>query len=179
MPVYKVSRLVVEMQMVQHMKTLTLDRLRGSLWHASNQTRSKSDNSRPSKDSNAVRFSTDSPRYDSLLPLHIEILSLMRYGAGGAPAWRLVLEVEPKWANPLLGWTSTADAIETVTRQLQFYTKEDAIAYCDKNGIEYVVEEATPVKKTRPKRFQGYGNNFEVKRLPGGTPIGGLRSERK
>mmetsp|Transcript_8112 Transcript_8112/g.16286 ORF Transcript_8112/g.16286 Transcript_8112/m.16286 type:complete len:180 (+) Transcript_8112:53-592(+) len=98
---------------------------------------------------------------------------------GGAPAWRLVLEVEPKWANPLLGWTSTADAIETVTRQLQFYTKEDAIAYCDKNGIEYVVEEATPVKKTRPKRFQGYGNNFEVKRLPGGTPIGGLRSERK
>jgi NADH dehydrogenase (ubiquinone) Fe-S protein 4 len=100
-------------------------------------------------------------------------------GAGGAPAWRLVLEIEPKWANPLLGWTSTADAIETVTRQLQFYTKEEAIAYCEKNGIEYVVEEATPVKKTRPKRFQAYGNNFEVKRLPGGTPIGGLRSERK
>lgn len=106
-------------------------------------------------------------------------MSLSTVIVGGAPAWRLVLEVEPKWANPLLGWTSTADAIETVTRQLQFYTKEEAIAYCEKNGIEYVVEEAAVVKKTRPKRFQGYGNNFEVKRLSGGKPIGGLRSERK
>jgi NADH dehydrogenase (ubiquinone) Fe-S protein 4 len=97
---------------------------------------------------------------------------------GGAPAWRLVLEIDPKWANPLLGWTSTADAVETMTRQLQFFTKEDAIAYCTKNGIAYEVEEAVVVNKKRPKRFQGYGANFDVKRLKGGTPIGGLRSEQ-
>lgn len=98
---------------------------------------------------------------------------------GGAPAWRLVLEIDPKWANPLLGWTSTADAVETMTRQLQFFTKEEAIAYCTKNGIAYEVEEAVVVNKKRPKRFQGYGANFDVKRLKGGTPIGGLRSEQK
>lgn len=40
------------------------DRLCGSFWHAFNQTRSKSDDSRPSKDSNAVGLSTDSRRYD-------------------------------------------------------------------------------------------------------------------
>lgn len=98
---------------------------------------------------------------------------------GGAPAWKLVLEIDPKWANPLLGWTSTADAVETMTRQLQFFTKEDAIAYCTKNGIAYEVEEPVVVNKKRPKRFQGYGANFDVKRLKGGTPIGGLRSERQ
>lgn len=98
---------------------------------------------------------------------------------GGAPAWKLVLEIDPKWANPLLGWTSTADAVETVTRQLQFFTKEAAIAYCTKNGIAYDVEEAAVVNKKRPKRFQGYGANFDVKRLKGGTPVGGLRSERQ
>lgn len=97
---------------------------------------------------------------------------------GGAPAWRLVLEIDPKWANPLLGWTSTADAVETMTRQLTFFTKDAAVAYCEKNGIAYEVEEAVIVNKTRPKRFQGYGANFDVKRLKGGKPIGGLRSER-
>ena len=96
---------------------------------------------------------------------------------GGAPAWRLVLEIDPKWANPLLGWTSTADAVETMTRQLTFFTKDAAVAYCEKNGIAYEVEEAVVVNKKRPKRFQGYGANFDVKRLKGGTPIGGLKSE--
>ena len=97
---------------------------------------------------------------------------------GGAPAWRIVAEVERKWANPLQGWTSTADPLETTLRQLTFFTMEEAAAYCDKMGYKYEIEEAVKVNKmVRPKRFQGYGNNFGVNRLKGGTPIGGLRSE--
>ena len=99
---------------------------------------------------------------------------------GGAPAWRIVAEVESKWANPLLGWTSTADPMETTLRTLTFFSKEEAAAYCDKMGYKYEIEPAVSVNKmVRPKKFQAYGNNFGVNRLKGGTPIGGLRSEQQ
>ncbi len=98
---------------------------------------------------------------------------------GGAPAWRIVAEVESKWTNPLQGWTSTADPLETTLRQLTFFSAEAAAAYCDKMGYKYEIEAPVAVNKSvRPKRFQGYGANFDVKRLKGGAPIGGLRSEQ-
>jgi NADH dehydrogenase (ubiquinone) Fe-S protein 4 len=34
-----------------------------------------------------------------------------------------------KWINPLIGWTSTADPLENVARQLYFQSKEEAIAF--------------------------------------------------
>lgn len=99
---------------------------------------------------------------------------------GGAPAWRIVAEVESKWTNPLQGWTSTADPLETTLRQLTFFSAEEAAAYCDKMGYKYEIEAPVVVNKSvRPKRFQGYGSNFDVQRLKGGVPIGGLRSERE
>ena len=98
---------------------------------------------------------------------------------GGAPAWRIVAEGESKWTNPLQGWTSTADPLETTLRQLTFFSAEEAAAYCDKMGYKYEIEAPVVVSKSvRPKRFQGYGSNFDVKRLKGGVPVGGLRSEQ-
>jgi len=97
---------------------------------------------------------------------------------GNAPAWKISLDTEGKWINPLMGWTSTADTSETVTRQMYFKTKEEAIAFAEKNGLEYKVEEPAEVPTYRPKRYPGYGSNFDVNRLPGGTPKGGLRSEQ-
>jgi len=49
--------------------------------------------------------------------------------------------VEPvppaRWINPLMGWTSTADALENVGRSaLLFHTKDEAIAFCKKHGWE-------------------------------------------
>lgn len=40
--------------------------------------------------------------------------------------------------------------------KVQFSTKEDAIAYCEKNGWQWFVQEGT-VKPMRPK---SYGVNF-------------------
>jgi hypothetical protein len=77
-----------------------------------------------------------------------------------------------------MGWTSTADTSETVTRQMYFSTKDAAIAFAEKNGLEYKVVEPAEVPTYRPKRYPGYGSNFDVNRLPGGTPKGGLRSEQ-
>ncbi|KAI7837368.1 hypothetical protein COHA_008807 [Chlorella ohadii] len=96
---------------------------------------------------------------------------------GGGPAWKVQHENKGKWINPLIGWTSTADPLENVARQLYFPSKEDAIAFAEKNGFTYEVQEYHNPSGQRPKRFLGYGDNFSVKRK--GLPTGGLRSEQK
>lgn len=97
------------------------------------------------------------------------------YSIAGTPNWRIAVEVEGKWVNPLMGWTSTADHIETVSRKLQFTSKDAAIAWCEKMGMRYEIAEPGVITSKRPKRFNGYGSNFDVARK--GTPVGGLRSE--
>lgn len=95
---------------------------------------------------------------------------------GGGPAWKIQHENQHKWANPLIGWTSTADPLDNVARQLYFPSKEDAIAFAEKQGWDYEVAEYHNPTTQRPKRFVGYGDNFSVKRK--GLPAGGLRSEQ-
>jgi NADH dehydrogenase (ubiquinone) Fe-S protein 4 len=91
------------------------------------------------------------------------------------PAWRIAFDNQGKWINPLMGWTSTADPMENVHRQLYFDSKEAAVAFAEKNGWKYDVEDVVPRDNSRPKRFIGYGDNYSVKRK--GVPKGGLRSE--
>ena len=95
---------------------------------------------------------------------------------GAKGKWRLAFETEAKWENPLMGWTSTADAYENVFRMMPgFDTKDDAIAYCKKQGWDYVVQEPNLPDKRRAKRFNSYGDNFS--HLRSGIPEGGLKSE--
>lgn len=94
---------------------------------------------------------------------------------GGGPSWRVLFAPEGKWMNPLMGWTSTADPLENVHRPLYFDSKEAAVAFAEKNGWGYEIEDPNPRTHIRPKRFIGYGDNFSVKRK--GLPSGGLRSE--
>lgn len=73
---------------------------------------------------------------------------------------RMSLRV-PRWENPLMGWTSTADALDQVARSaLQFDTKEDAIAFCKKHGWEFAVREPQMRRTSRSRRYAGYGDNF-------------------
>lgn len=83
--------------------------------------------------------------------------------------------MEGKWVNPLMGWTSTADHVETMARQLYFDSKEAAIAFAERHRMEWEVQAQTARAPGRPKRYQGYGDNFTFKRK--GYPVGGLRSE--
>lgn len=92
------------------------------------------------------------------------------------PAWKIEFEVQQKWQNRLIGWTSTADPLENVGRAaLSFNTKEEAIAFAKKNGFDPVVREPQVRRPDRQKRFMSYGDNYSVKRH--GYPIGGMRSE--
>jgi NADH dehydrogenase (ubiquinone) Fe-S protein 4 len=56
--------------------------------------------------------------------------------------WRIdwdVLSKGHRWENPLMGWQSTADAMQGT--RLDFNTKQDAINFANKQGYEYFVQE--------------------------------------
>jgi hypothetical protein len=77
-------------------------------------------------------------------------------------SWVLDFEqASPKAVEPLMGWTSSADTRQQVP--LHFDSKEEAIAYCEQNGLAYRVFETNP-----PKRLiQGYADNFAyTRRIP-------------
>jgi hypothetical protein len=84
----------------------------------------------------------------------------MQSGEGRAKEW--VLEHEPsspRRIDPLMGWTSSADMGSQV--RLAFATKEEAMAFAERNGIPYTVSEPKPRKPVR----KSYADNFKFGRL--------------
>ena len=72
------------------------------------------------------------------------------------------LEYEPdeaRWIDPLMGWTSSGDMKAQV--KLKFDSKEEAIAYAERNGVAYRVEEPKPAKR----RILSYSDNFAPNRI--------------
>jgi len=65
-----------------------------------------------------------------------------------------ILQKGHRWENPLMGWQSSADYMQGT--HLNFKTKEDAIAFAEKQGYEYFVQEPT-ARRFTPK---AYANNF-------------------
>ncbi|MGP0091264.1 MAG: ETC complex I subunit [Xanthobacteraceae bacterium] len=83
----------------------------------------------------------------------------MQSGTARTKDWVLDYEPEqPPVVEPLMGWTSSGDMKQQL--RLQFYTKEDAIAYCERDGIPYQVFEA----KEPARRTIAYADNFSFKR---------------
>ncbi|MBM3578477.1 MAG: ETC complex I subunit [Alphaproteobacteria bacterium] len=80
----------------------------------------------------------------------------------GSTMWRLDFEPElPRSIEPLMGWTSSADMRQQV--RLNFATKEEAIAYAERNGLAYRVEEPKPNLAAR--RGVSYSDNFKTSRI--------------
>ncbi len=72
----------------------------------------------------------------------------MQSGAAKTKEWVLDYEPEqPRAVEPLMGWTSSGD----MKQQLRLFcdTKEEAIAYGERNGIAYEVFESQPPKRPR------------------------------
>jgi len=83
----------------------------------------------------------------------------MQSGNAAAEHWILEYEPEtPKAADPLMGYTSTADMQRQV--RLTFDTREQAVAYAEKHGTPYRVFEA---KESAPKKLS-YADNFRYGR---------------
>ena len=69
--------------------------------------------------------------------------------------WLLEFErLEPLRPDPLTGWNGSGDTNTQV--RMAFASKEAAIAYCDKHGLDYHVVPAPPVKL----KIQAYADNF-------------------
>jgi ETC complex I subunit conserved region len=83
----------------------------------------------------------------------------MQSGTGKTKTWVLEYEPEqPRVVEPLMGWTSSADMKQQI--QLRFETKEEAIAYCERNGIACQVFEA----REPARRPMAYADNFAYSR---------------
>jgi hypothetical protein len=84
----------------------------------------------------------------------------MQAGLAQTKEWVLEFEPEaPRAVEPLMGWTSSSDMRSQV--RLAFDTKEEAIAYAERNGIAYTVSEPEP---RRPMR-KAYADNFKFGRI--------------
>ncbi|KXZ55673.1 hypothetical protein GPECTOR_2g1223 [Gonium pectorale] len=81
------------------------------------------------------------------------------------PHWSMeLLDYSEKWVNPLIGWTSTADSMQQAAVALQFYSADEAIAFANRQGWSYEVEQPNEPRQGRSRRWATYGDNFSVKR---------------
>ena len=83
----------------------------------------------------------------------------MQSGMAKTREWQLDYEPEqPRVVEPLMGWTSSGDMKQQLT--IHFDTKEDAVAYCEREGIPYQVIEP----KDSVRRPVAYADNFSFRR---------------
>ena len=83
----------------------------------------------------------------------------MQQGKASLKEWQLDYEPEqPRVIEPLMGWTSTGEMKQQLT--LRFDTRDDAIAYCEREGIPYqLLEPKEPIR-----RKVAYSDNFAFRR---------------
>ena len=83
----------------------------------------------------------------------------MQSGKARTKKWVLEYEPErPREIEPLMGWTASSDMRQQVI--LDFDTKEEAVAYAQKNGIPFQVFEP----QERKKIIKAYADNFAFNR---------------
>jgi hypothetical protein len=81
--------------------------------------------------------------------------------SGRANVVRWTLEYEPserREADPLVGWVGSGDTLSQL--RLRFDTKEEAVAYAEREGLDYTVEEPQ-VRRLVPNN---YSDNFAAKK---------------
>jgi len=83
----------------------------------------------------------------------------MQSGTAKTKEWVLDYEPEqPRMVEPLMGWTSSADMKQEIC--LQFDSKEEAIAFCEREGIPYQAFDSKP----RARQRISYADNFAYPR---------------
>jgi hypothetical protein len=83
----------------------------------------------------------------------------MQSGKAKTGYWVLEFDPEsPRTIDPLMGYTSSGDMKSQI--RLTFDTREEAVAYAEKQGIAYRVEEPKPAKR----RQISYAENFRYDR---------------
>lgn len=82
----------------------------------------------------------------------------MQSGRANTKFWVLNFVSTDRQIDPLMGWTSSPDTKPQI--ELQFETKEAAIAYATKHDIDYQLVEP----KTQRLSLKTYADNFKADR---------------
>ena len=83
----------------------------------------------------------------------------MQSGKAKTGLWVLEFDPsEPRRIDPMMGYTSSGDMKSQV--RLVFETKEEAVAYAEKHGIAFRLQEPHPLKR----RNISYSDNFRYDR---------------
>lgn len=89
----------------------------------------------------------------------------MQSGRAKTKDWLLETETTSARApEALMGWTSSADTLNQV--KMHFETKEEAVFYAEKHGMEYTVTEPEE-RRVRPR---SYMDNFKYPSPVSGGP---------
>jgi len=81
-------------------------------------------------------------------------------GMARTKQWYLAFDQDkPREIEPLMGWTSSGDTRQQL--RLAFDTLEEAVAYAEREGIPYRVEEP----KEGKRRTMSYSDNFKFNRV--------------
>lgn len=100
----------------------------------------------------------------------------MTSGVGAMGWWGLKVAHENKWTNNLMGWISSADTQKQPTINLRFDSVEQAILYCERNGMEYDV--SMPAENPRGAVLNQYQYNFLPLELQTRMKANGARKSR-
>ncbi|MCI5075460.1 ETC complex I subunit [Oricola sp.] len=83
----------------------------------------------------------------------------MQSGKAKTGLWLLEFDRNsPRTVEPLMGYTSSSDPFAQV--RLRFSSREDAIAYAEKHGIAYRIDDP----KSAKRRVISYSDNFKFDR---------------
>jgi hypothetical protein len=92
--------------------------------------------------------------------IYREEKNAMQSGRGRTKLWRLDFDQDKaREVEPLMGWTSSGDMRQQV--KLWFDSKEEAIAYAERAGIPFQVEEP----KEEKRKTIAYSDNFKFNRV--------------
>ena len=85
----------------------------------------------------------------------------MQSGKGATREWVLVPEDSaPVAVDPLMGWSGSSSTDKQVS--LSFTTKEEAVAYAERMGLAYTVNDGPAPAKRQPR---SYADNFKFGRI--------------
>lgn len=80
--------------------------------------------------------------------------NVMQSGTSYLNTWKIEFNSQKRWVNDLMGWTSSGDPVSNMV--LNFPTRESAVEYCERNKLQWFVDEQ-PERKLRRK---SYAENF-------------------
>eukprot|EP00091_Calanus_sinicus_P018552 TRINITY_DN4277_c0_g1_i2.p1 TRINITY_DN4277_c0_g1~~TRINITY_DN4277_c0_g1_i2.p1 ORF type:complete len:180 (-),score=90.87 TRINITY_DN4277_c0_g1_i2:90-629(-) len=96
----------------------------------------------------------DQERKERVVRIYKPAKNAMQSGTAGIKRWKIEFDNQQRWENNLMGWASTADPVSNIL--LDFADKEDAIAFAERHGWEFVLEDP----KERAPKTKSYALNF-------------------